>query len=721
MRALSRRVAFSASLLLAVAAAQAAPAPLTFMALGDWGGGPLWWENYTTPEQRLCAAGMGAFAASAAQPAFTLALGDNFYALGLCNNRTLAPYNDTCPNATDPRAGTAEDVRFELTYESVYAAPALRALPFYVVAGNHDALGNVSASIAYTKPGGVGWQHPDFYYRVDAMTNAGGAAAPNETLSVLMVDTTLCYGIWSDPVHDAMCAAQLAWLERELAASRSAYLFVAGHYPVWSACAHGNTDWAIATLLPLLVAYNATGYLSGHDHCAELIAPADAASGGARDLVFVVSGTGDGCCYNESNILGVPPGASLKFLVSAGFNESSPSGFASFAVGPRSAGAAGSSLRVAFRSADASLIYESQEVLPRTPLAGAAQGMAAPDYAAAGLPRPSAAKPFRNYPQPVPPQQQPALAGDAGEEAAEHEDKIEEEPELLLLEPRAAAPVAAGGAGGATLGELVIWLYSPTALSADVWSGWYSELAAHRVNVTGVAPCSYFVSGDGSFTSQMSNASTAALAFEWTRRFASELGLATNPLIAASGTGMNALIRTGNEANASAFIAQTVAELVALNGSGFNVQLEEPGSPEIEAEWKIFLGKWADALAAAGNKTIALILGSICRDRDWMYMDCGDYKLLQQNHSNIRGITEATYTKEPSAWIDYAENIVRGLGNPVAQLGLEFGPPLLNHDNGALPKARELGVTTLFVWVWTNAPGMTDAMWASFGWWVNGV
>ena len=43
MRTLARRVAFSASLLLAVAAAQAAPAPLTFMALGDWGGGPLWW------------------------------------------------------------------------------------------------------------------------------------------------------------------------------------------------------------------------------------------------------------------------------------------------------------------------------------------------------------------------------------------------------------------------------------------------------------------------------------------------------------------------------------------------------------------------------------------------------------------------------------------------------------------------------------------------------
>ena len=343
---------------------------------------------------------MGACAAARAVN-FMLALGDNFYALGLCNNATLAPYNDTCPNATDPRAGTAEDVRFELTFEAVYTHTALVDLPFFVIAGNHDALGNVSASIAYTdlSPGGR-WQHPDFYYKVDRATHAN-AAAPSEMLTVLMVDTTLCYGIWSDPMHNAMCAAQLAWLERELVASRSAYLFVAGHYPVWSACAHGNTDWAVQVLLPLLVASNASGYISGHDHCGELIAPADAASGG-RDLVFVVSGTGDGCCYAESNILGVPAGASLKFLLSAGYNESAPSGFATIAVRPRSGGGAGggSSFAVAFHSADASLLYESPELLPRTPIAGG--GMAAPDYAAAGAQRPSAWAPFRAYPTPPP-------------------------------------------------------------------------------------------------------------------------------------------------------------------------------------------------------------------------------------------------------------------------------------------------------------------------------
>jgi hypothetical protein len=47
-----------------------------------------------------------------------------------------------------------------------------------------------------------------------------------------MIDTTLCYGIWSDPLHDAMCASQLAWLESELRSSIADFLFVGGHYPV---------------------------------------------------------------------------------------------------------------------------------------------------------------------------------------------------------------------------------------------------------------------------------------------------------------------------------------------------------------------------------------------------------------------------------------------------------------------------------------------------------
>jgi len=234
-----------------------------------------------------------------------------------------------------------------------------------------------------------------------------------------------------------------------------------------------------------------------------------------------------------------------------------------------------------------------------------------------------------------------------------------------------------------------------------------------------VSPCSYLVDGSGAFVSQMPSNESRAMAAFWTRRMASDLGLSAIPLIAASGSGMNRLIRGGNEGEAAAFMAATRAELSAINGSGYNLQLEEPGNATIQGEWEGFLGAWADALAPA---TLAVIIGGDCRGRDWMWMDCGNYRELQVNHTNIRVITEATYEKYPPNWKDFEANIVRGLGKEVAQLGLEYGPPLLNPANGCLPAARASGVTTLYVWVNTPAAGnSSQAAWDAFGWWVQGL
>jgi hypothetical protein len=327
-----------------------------------------------------------------------------------------------------------------------------------------------------------------------------------------MIDTTLCYGIWSDPLHDAMCASQLAWLEIELRSSTADFLFVGGHYPVsdhtgtlemhpiqphvvrpplsrgylakqvWSGCSHGNTEWCINTLLPMLISYNVTGYISGHDHCGEFIAPADAEAAG-RDMVFVVSGTGDGCCYSEPNIAGLPP-VSLKFMLSNSFNPSNASsGFAAIRVDSPPAEHA-TAIRTAdlrfqfFSSIGAALLYTSPVILPRFPIHGpdgSILGMAAPDYAAAGLPRPSAVEPAGNYsffPSSGVSMSLAALS------AKEHS--------CFLPAKR----------------ELTIWLYSSTA-SNETWTTWYSELVTHRVNVTGVAPCSYLMNGAGQFTTQV--------------------------------------------------------------------------------------------------------------------------------------------------------------------------------------------------------------------------
>lgn len=325
----------------------AAP-PLSFLAIGDWGGQDL--PPFTQPGQLATAEGL-ALAATSLDAQFVLALGDNAYALGFCNNNTLAPYNNTCPARFDPRAGTVDDTRFLTTFEEVYTAPALRDLPWYVIAGNQDALGNVSASIAYTNRSSR-WRHPYYFHKVSSPLWAGSEL----TLDVLMIDVTLCYGIEIDPWHTRMCAEQAAWLDTELAASTAAFLWVAGHYPIWSACSHGNTQWAVDTILPRLRAGRATGYMSGHDHCGEFIDTR------AEDgLVFVVSGMGDGCCYSAPNVANVPP-HSLTFLLAEGYNPTNTTGgFASFQIER----ATEPTLRVAIHGDDGGVLFVSSPIAQR--------------------------------------------------------------------------------------------------------------------------------------------------------------------------------------------------------------------------------------------------------------------------------------------------------------------------------------------------------------------
>jgi hypothetical protein len=76
---------------------------------------------------------------------------------------------------------------------------------------------------------------------------------------------------------------QWTWIEQTLGNSTADYLWVTGHYPVWSVCSHGPTYELVVLLKPLLEKYGVTGYASGHDHCLEYLDE-------GKGPVYVISG-----------------------------------------------------------------------------------------------------------------------------------------------------------------------------------------------------------------------------------------------------------------------------------------------------------------------------------------------------------------------------------------------------------------------------------------------
>lgn len=73
---------------------------------------------------------------------------------------------------------------------------------------------------------------------------------------------------WNDPIlsaeRDRLMADQWAWIDQQLSTSTAQWLFVAGHYPVYSAGPHGNSKVLGEKLKPMLDKYQVDAYLSGH-------------------------------------------------------------------------------------------------------------------------------------------------------------------------------------------------------------------------------------------------------------------------------------------------------------------------------------------------------------------------------------------------------------------------------------------------------------------------
>ncbi|GMH79412.1 hypothetical protein TrST_g8542 [Triparma strigata] len=230
---------------------------LNFLVMGDWGGSDK--APYTTVAEQRTAQGMDKIAGGIGAR-FTLALGDNFYYSGVTS---------------------LDDHRFNDTFENVFIGSNLQGENFFrLLAGNHDHNGNVTAQILYSNVSSR-WHYPDYYYDFEE-------AYGNFKLHVIMLDTVIISGasetkegvtLMGDEYEAPKCKlkadAQIAWLESTLEASDADIIIVAGHYPVWSICEHGPTATLLTSVKPLLEKYGVAAYLSGHDHCEEVIQDGD--------------------------------------------------------------------------------------------------------------------------------------------------------------------------------------------------------------------------------------------------------------------------------------------------------------------------------------------------------------------------------------------------------------------------------------------------------------
>jgi hypothetical protein len=115
-----------------------------------------------------------------------------------------------------------------------------------VIAGNHDHLQSTQAQIDYTQKS-KRWYFPSLYYSATFSVPGGKTAQLVRMLFLFFVgqsqDMFLRGSVTMQVAIDTVLlldgdTTQLIWINQTLAASTADYLFVAGHYPVYSGGEH---------------------------------------------------------------------------------------------------------------------------------------------------------------------------------------------------------------------------------------------------------------------------------------------------------------------------------------------------------------------------------------------------------------------------------------------------------------------------------------------------
>lgn len=157
-------------------------------------------------------------------------------------------------------------------YENIYTHPEL-LVEWLPVCGNHEYRGNTQALIDYSAISRR-WTMPAKYY---SRTFRG----KKTSVKVLFIDTTPLidkYRNASDVYPDAAKEnpeAQLAWLEKELAAATEDWIIVAGHHPIFAETPKNESERTDMQerVDNILRRHKVDMYLCGHIHNFQHIRP----------------------------------------------------------------------------------------------------------------------------------------------------------------------------------------------------------------------------------------------------------------------------------------------------------------------------------------------------------------------------------------------------------------------------------------------------------------
>jgi hypothetical protein len=188
--------------------------PIRVVSLGDFG--------TSSPAQFQVAATMRDYQKKTPFD-FGLTLGDNFYGTGV---------------------GSLDDPQWKTKWEDLYSPMGIK---FYASLGNHDygRPDSPAAEIMYSQKSAT-WRMPATYYTY--------TAGPVQFFAIDTIELS----------DTSLPNKELAWLETELAKSKSPWKIVYGHYQIYSAT-RGDEENLIERLLPVL-RNRADLYLCGHDH-----------------------------------------------------------------------------------------------------------------------------------------------------------------------------------------------------------------------------------------------------------------------------------------------------------------------------------------------------------------------------------------------------------------------------------------------------------------------